>query len=81
MTRSCATCANVDITLRDEDVVMECHLSPPCTMPPAPALPEVTVAVDDEPTELVEFAYAEPHRYPVVTETDWCSSYTHTGAL
>ena len=52
-TRSCATCANVDTTLRNDDLIMECHLAPPCTMPPAPALPEITATVDDEPTELV----------------------------
>lgn len=75
--RSCATCANVDTALRGEDVVMECHLAPPQTMPDAPALPEVaTVSVNGEEVELTEYAYAEPHRYPVVTETDWCAAYT-----
>lgn len=71
MTRSCATCDWVDTALRDGEVVLECHLSPPTTMPLAPPLPPV-----ETETESVEvLAFAEPHRYPVVTESDWCSEH------
>lgn len=80
--RSCATCVWADATLRDGELVMECHLTPPTTMPPAPPLPDATVTVyedevfGDEPVEAEVLAFAEPHRYPVVTDTDWCADHT-----
>lgn len=77
--RGCGTCAWADTTIRDDELVMECHLNPPVTMPPAPEIPvdpeagiwDGLLAGDGVTIE----AFAEPHRYPVVTETDWCSHH------
>lgn len=75
--RSCSTCVWADTTLRDGELVLECHLTAPTTMPPAPPLPDATVTVDDgDPVEVEVMAFAEPHRYPVVTDTDWCADHT-----
>lgn len=77
-TPSCSTCACTDTAVRDGEAIMECHLLPPMTMPPAPALPlpEAAVYIEgDEPVEMEVAAFAAPHRYPVVTSDDWCSHY------
>mgnify|MGYP003440281164 FL=1 len=76
--RSCDTYTWADTTLRDGELVMECHLNPPMTMPPAPEVPvdpaeEFPLGPDYDLGGVTIEAFAEPHRYPVVTETDWCS--------
>ena len=75
-TKSCGTCAHSDLAVRDDGPIRECHLLPPMTMPDPPP-----VEVDDDFTEQyggvdVELPEFEtPHRYPVVTDRDWCSHY------
>lgn len=71
--RSCDSCVWADTTLRDGELVMECHLNPPMTMPPAPELAADPDDYAEREGDVFIEAFAEPHRYPVVTETDWCS--------
>lgn len=63
------------------------------TMPPAPKVPvdpdegrfhagqvEIDLGPDYDMGGMTIEAFAEPHRYPVVTETDWCSFHRSGGA-
>lgn len=75
--RGCGTCAHADIAVRGDDVVRECHLLPPTTMPDdEEADPWGSVAATEPDDDFPSFAGM--HRYPVVTETDWCSHHKET---